>query len=122
MLKGRGMGTLFVIVAPCFRENVVATCKIVSFLCSLDNLLQKNVIVFSIGNQIYSYQLSIHMYRYHHDLLPPGLPNNHFPTQGNIHDYYTRQANDLHVDPTNTELVKIICPGSLDLEQTKFKI
>ena len=31
---------------PCFRENVVATCKIGSFLCSLDNLLQKNVIVF----------------------------------------------------------------------------
>ena len=30
---------------PCFRENVVATCKIGSFLCSLDNLLQKNVIV-----------------------------------------------------------------------------
>ena len=28
----------------CFRENVVATCKIGSFLCSLDNLLQKNVI------------------------------------------------------------------------------
>ena len=28
-----------------FGENVVATCKIGSFLCSLDNLLQKNVIV-----------------------------------------------------------------------------
>ena len=27
-------------------KNVVATCKIGSFLCSLDNLLQKNVIVF----------------------------------------------------------------------------
>ena len=26
-------------------QNVVVTCKIVSFLCSLDNLLQKNVIV-----------------------------------------------------------------------------
>ena len=35
-----------------FRENVAATCKIGSFLCSLDNLLQKNVIVFSFGNQI----------------------------------------------------------------------
>ena len=35
-----------------FRENVVATCKIGSFLCSLDNLLQKNVIVFFFGNQI----------------------------------------------------------------------
>ena len=40
------MGTLFVLVSPYFRENVVVTCKIGSFLCSLDNLLQKNVIVF----------------------------------------------------------------------------
>ena len=37
---------------PCFRENVVVTCKIGLFLCSLDNLLQKNVIVFFFGNQI----------------------------------------------------------------------
>ena len=50
--KGCGMGTLFVLVSPCFRENVVVTCKIGSFLCSLDNLLQKNVIVFFFGNQI----------------------------------------------------------------------
>ena len=41
-----------VIDSPCFRENVVATCKIGSFLCSLDNLLQKNVIAFFFGNQI----------------------------------------------------------------------
>ena len=40
------MGTLFVLVSPCFRENVVVTFKIGSFLCSLDTLLQKNVIVF----------------------------------------------------------------------------
>ena len=33
-------------------ENVVATCKIGSFLCSLDNLLQKNVSVLFFGNQI----------------------------------------------------------------------
>ena len=39
------MGPWLVLLAPCFRENVVATCKIGSFLCSLDNLLQKNVIV-----------------------------------------------------------------------------
>ena len=47
-LKGCEMGTLFVLVSPCFRENVVVTCKIVSFfwVCNLDNLLQKNVIVF----------------------------------------------------------------------------
>ena len=37
---------------PCFRENVVATYKIGSFLCSLDNLLQKNVIVLIFGNQV----------------------------------------------------------------------
>ena len=46
------MGTLFVLFSPCFRENVGDTCKIGSFLCSLDNLLQKNVIVFFFGNQI----------------------------------------------------------------------
>ena len=44
-LKGCGMGPRLVLVSPCFRENVVATCKIGSFLCRLDNLLQKNVIV-----------------------------------------------------------------------------
>ena len=44
--KGCGMGTLFVLVSPYFRESIVVTCKIGSFLCSLDNLLQKNVIVF----------------------------------------------------------------------------
>ena len=44
--KGCGMGPWLVLVFPCLRENVVATCKIGSFLCSLDNLLQKNVIVF----------------------------------------------------------------------------
>ena len=50
--KGCGMGPWVVLVSPCFRENVVATCKIGSFLCSLDNLLQKNVIVLFFGNQI----------------------------------------------------------------------
>ena len=46
------MGPWLVLVSPCFRENVVSTCKIGSFLCSLDNLLQKNVIVLFFGNQI----------------------------------------------------------------------
>ena len=46
------MGPWLVLVSPCFRENVVATCKIGSFLCSLDNLLQKNVFVLFFGNQI----------------------------------------------------------------------
>ena len=51
-VKGWRMGPLLVLVSPCFRENGVVTCKIGSFLCSLDNLLQKNVIVFFFGNQI----------------------------------------------------------------------
>ena len=46
------MGPWLVLVSPCFGKNVVATCKIGSFLCNLDNLLQKNVIVFFFGNQI----------------------------------------------------------------------
>ena len=33
------MGPLLVLGSPCLRENVVATYKIGSFLCSLDNLL-----------------------------------------------------------------------------------
>ena len=52
-IKGCGMGTLFVFVSSCFRENVVVTCKIGFFVvCSLDTLLQKNLIVFFFGNQI----------------------------------------------------------------------
>ena len=50
--KWCGMGSLHVLVSPCFRENVVVTCKIGSFLCSLDTLLQKNIVVFFFGNQI----------------------------------------------------------------------
>ena len=46
------MGPWLVLVSRCFRENVVATCKIWYFLCNLDNLLQKNVIVFFFGNLI----------------------------------------------------------------------
>ena len=34
IVKGCGMGPWLVLVSPCFRENVVATCKIGSFLCS----------------------------------------------------------------------------------------
>ena len=35
------MGPLLVLVSPCFRKNVVVTCKSGSFLCSLDNIPQK---------------------------------------------------------------------------------
>ena len=45
------MGTLFVLVSPCFRENSCCMQNWV-FLCSLDNLHQKNVIVFFFGNQV----------------------------------------------------------------------
>ena len=45
------MGPWLVLVSPCFRENVVATCKI-GFFCVVYNLLQKNAIVFFFGNQI----------------------------------------------------------------------
>ena len=46
------------------------------------------------------------MYRYHHNLLPPGLPNNNFAVQSDIHSYNTRQALDIHIDSTNTKLAE----------------
>ena len=46
------MGPPLVLVSRCFRENVVVTCKIGSFLCSLGNLLEENIIVFFFGNHI----------------------------------------------------------------------
>ena len=58
LFKGCGVGPLLVLVSPCFRENVVLTYKIGSFLCSLDNLLQKNVSVFFFGNQISKWRSS----------------------------------------------------------------
>ena len=40
------MGPLLVLVCPCFKKNVIVTCKTVSFfLCSLDDFLLKKVIV-----------------------------------------------------------------------------
>ena len=56
-VKGGGMGPWLDLVSPCFRENIVDTCKIGSFLYSLDNLLQKNVIVLFFGNQISKWRL-----------------------------------------------------------------
>ena len=40
------MGPLLALFGPCFRKNVIVTSKIVSFSCSLDHFLLKNVIVF----------------------------------------------------------------------------
>ena len=57
MFKGREMGPWLVLEFPCFRENVVATCKIGFFLCTLENLLQKDVIVLFFGNQISKWRL-----------------------------------------------------------------
>ena len=45
-VNGCGMDSLLVLVSPYFRKTVVVTCQIGSLLCSLDNLLQKIVIVF----------------------------------------------------------------------------
>ena len=56
LCSGCGMGPWLVLVSPCFRENVVATCKIGSFSCSLDDLLQKNVIVLFFGNKIFKWR------------------------------------------------------------------
>ena len=50
--KGTQMGPLLVLVCSWFTKNVNVTCKIVSFLCSLDYFLVKSVIVFFFGNQI----------------------------------------------------------------------
>ena len=67
------MGPLLVLVSPCFRGNVVVSCKIGSFLCSLDNLLQKNVIVFFFENQISkwrSWKKGLFLTYFSHFLLP----------------------------------------------------
>ena len=43
VIKGTQMGPLLVLVCPCLRKIVIVPCKIVSFLCSLDHFLLKNV-------------------------------------------------------------------------------
>ena len=49
LVKGRIMGPLLALLCPSFRKNVFVTCKMVSFLCSLENYILKNVIVFIFG-------------------------------------------------------------------------
>ena len=49
-IKECGMGPCLVLISPCFRENVVATCKLGSFLCSLDNFLQKKFLEIKFQN------------------------------------------------------------------------
>ena len=41
LIKSRVIGPPIALVYLCFRKNVIVTCKIVSFLCSLDNFLLK---------------------------------------------------------------------------------
>ena len=60
------MGPLLVLVSPCFRENVIVTCKIVSFRCSLDNFLLKNVIIFFLEIK---FQNGAHLKKGYFDLL-----------------------------------------------------
>ena len=83
-VKGCGMGPWLVLVSPCFRENVVATCKIWSFLCSLDNLLQKNVIVLFFGNQISKWhsfeKKGLFLTYFSHFLVPRESYKNSFST------------------------------------------
>ena len=50
--EGRVIGPLLALVCPCFRKNVIVTCKMVSFSYSLDNFVLKDVIVFNFGKHI----------------------------------------------------------------------
>ena len=51
--KGRAKGPLVAPVCICFRKNVIVTCKIGSFLCSLANFFRKmELVFFSFWNQI----------------------------------------------------------------------
>ena len=56
--KGRVMGPRIALVCPCFRKNVIVTCKIVYFLCNLDNFLLKNVIVLIFGKELLKWHSS----------------------------------------------------------------
>ena len=88
-------------------ESLFITQKKVIRTCTYSLWLEHSTPLFLSLNKlkirdIYTYQLAVHMYRYHHNLLPPGLPNNNFAVQSEIHSYNTRQALDLHIDSTNT--------------------
>ena len=86
------------------QKKIIRTCTKSLWLAHTSPLFSslKTLKIFD----IYSHQLAIHMYRFHHDLLPPGLPNNSFSAQSDFHDYNTRQANDFHINPTNTKLAE----------------
>ena len=83
ILKGCGMGPQLVLISPCFRENVVATCKIGSFLCSLNNSLQSNfkmaliwkraifdlLFIFLVTRESYKNSFSTHLTHIHPHIL-----------------------------------------------------
>ena len=56
-LKGGRMGPLLVLVVPCFKGKCSCHMQNWVFFCSLDNLLQKNVIVVFFENQISKWRL-----------------------------------------------------------------
>ena len=84
-LKGRVMGPLLVLVCPCFRENAIATSKIVSFLCRLGNFLLKNVVVFFFENQISKWRSfekkMLFLTYFSHKFYAPGKRHKNFLAQ-----------------------------------------
>ena len=75
------MDPLLVLVSascPCFRENVVITCKIGSFLYGLDNLLQEIVNVFFFENQSSKWRSFLTYFS--HFLVNRGKPQKSFST------------------------------------------
>ena len=86
------MGPLLVLVSPCFRENVIVTCKMESFLCSLDNYLLKNVTVFFFGYQISkwrSFEKKAVFTYFSHFLVTREILKNSFSTYGILLHTYT---------------------------------
>ena len=78
------MGPLLVLVSPCFRENVVVTCKIGSFCVVQIIYFTKNVIVFFFENQISkwsSFEKKLFLTYFSHFFMLPGkIYKNSFST------------------------------------------
>ena len=55
---------------------------------------------------LYIYQLAVHMFKYHHNLLLLYLPSISFIKQSDTHNYNTRHISNLHIAPTNTKLAE----------------
>ena len=87
------------------QKKVIRTCTKALWLAHTDPLFESlNTLKL---HDIYHFQLGLFMYKYHHNLLPPGLlDNTFFKTNVQIHHYNTRQAQDFHIDQTNTKLAE----------------